>query len=339
MQKKIIYLVPFTAVAALLFIIYQVQARQAPLRKGGFSRIRAGSMPVLVSKQAIADSLHTILYANDEKLLARANKSVVEYRFDTKKQEWIQEKVIVFSSMNLRQVQIHFKEQRFVIFNPLDNELAIFTQDGLLLQTSKLPYLVSKMAVWDENNIIIRKLNTENEEHSISIIDRTGMQRTITDSTTFPSKNDMGMRFDGQFTSNGQFAIYTCFFSNHMAAFDKNGRIVWKSNTIDTCSQPPVVITNAAKTEFRYGSNLQMVNQNIQALSNKLFVQSAIPAENDMRQDWSHHIIMDVYDCNNGKYLHSLYLEREKNDYIKNVYITEKGKVIALSKSKLYLYQ
>ncbi|EHQ25582.1 hypothetical protein [Mucilaginibacter paludis] len=100
--------------------------------------------------------------------------------------------------------------------------------------------------------------------------------------------------------------IYLCYFKNTILWLDKNLRLQFKSNTIDTVQNVPAVERISGTARYTYKTQPIFVNRYGQVVKDKLYVLSSLLADNDKKVSFTDTTILDVYDLlNKRNYLYS----------------------------------
>ncbi|AFD05345.1 hypothetical protein [Solitalea canadensis] len=123
-------------------------------------------------------------------------------------------------------------------------------------------------------------------------------------------KGDIGFSTDGllHYDSFSKLAIYIAFYNNHILCFDSNFKLQYKSRTIDTITTNRTdyaAVNSGTQRKFTNSSPKRIINSESFVSNGKLFVKSALKANNETPQDFSSNTVIDIYEIKNGQYLGS----------------------------------
>lgn len=135
--------------------------------------------------------------------------------------------------------------------------------------------------------------------------------------------------------------IYVPYFQNDIFCLDSNLNSVYHSNTIDTNRNNNISIQKISKgsTEKLMPSHSRkLVNNDFFIGGGKIFIQSALKADNEKLSFFNENSVIDLYDINNGKYLESFYIPNISSSEIKGIDLFE-NRLIVLTKRKIYIFR
>jgi len=135
-------------------------------------------------------------------------------------------------------------------------------------------------------------------------------------------KGDAGFSSDGHLLFDGSThrVVYLEYYSNHFICMDTLLHLIYRSHTIDTFNNETVkaVWNKTGQAEnITNGSPLHEINLESTAANGKLYVHSAIKADNERKENFLNNSVIDVYQISNGHYLHSFYIPQYKGENMK----------------------
>lgn len=125
------------------------------------------------------------------------------------------------------------------------------------------------------------------------------------------NKEALTKQIDGIFCCEGNIAIdkennavvYTYFHRNEFIKMDTNLNIIFKRHTIDTNNIAKIKVAEIPGTHtFKFAAPPKYVNLLSCADNNKLYIISALMADNDVSDNFKKNMIVDVYSLADGNY-------------------------------------
>lgn len=129
--------------------------------------------------------------------------------------------------------------------------------------------------------------------------------------------NLLQKQIDGFFDTDGmmhydsklQKLVYIYYYRNQFIVADKNGKLKYRGNTIDTTSKAKLKVTFIKETgQRKIASRPSTVNQLTAVFGNLLFVNSKLIGRFESKKMWKQAAIVDVYDLERNIYLSSIYI-------------------------------
>ncbi len=153
--------------------------------------------------------------------------------------------------------------------------------------------------------------------------------------------NDGLLYFDKEYSR----VLYMYFYRGEYLTLDTNLVLVYKGKTIDTTKtiQIKTSVFNEKTKEGNIDKQItpikppRFVNRFITSSKGKIYVLSALKADNEIKSDFSSNQVVDVYSIIDGKYLYSFYIPKYKNKNLNEFQIREK-RLIAIFGSSLVDY-
>jgi len=128
------------------------------------------------------------------------------------------------------------------------------------------------------------------------------------------NKELLQKQIDGIFDTDGTLLyseklkkiVYLYFYRNQFIVADKEAKLNYRGNTIDTITHVKIKVRNFKNgTERALSSPSYVVNPHAAVLNNLLFVHSAIRGRLENKKLWEQAFIIDVYDLDKNSYLFS----------------------------------
>ena len=103
--------------------------------------------------------------------------------------------------------------------------------------------------------------------------------------------------------------IYVYHYRNQFICTDTNLNILYRGKTIDTITQAQIKVSEIeSENKFTLSAPPLFVNKLSCTWKNWLFVNSALEAKNEMKNNFDVSSVIDVYDLRNGSYKFSFYI-------------------------------
>lgn len=173
----------------------------------------------------------------------------------------------------------------------------------------RLPYF---SAGWNISNssMVVRSIMSK-EKRNILIKVTLDTSQIITNTTALTKQ------IDGIFCTEGSLSFdrenssltYTYYHRNEFIKMDTNLNILLRGHTIDTNKIAKISIANIeSKNSSIFSAPPKYVNLLTSSAANKLYVMSALPADNDEINKFKKSSVIDVYSLVNGEYLKTIHI-------------------------------
>ncbi len=181
--------------------------------------------------------------------------------------------------------------------------------------------------------------------------DTTLKQDILVKENTSPLKvtmrtNILEKQIDGRFCTDGTLLydkdasrlIYIYYYRNQFICLDTNLNIIYRAKTIDTTNRAQLKVVNVKSTHsLTLSAPPLVVNRKSCLSSDWLFVNSVLLANNEIKDSFDQHSVIDVYSIKNGQYQFSFYLPNVENKRLKSFGVFKKN-LIALYDHYGYIY-
>jgi hypothetical protein len=338
-RKKLLLLLPVSLIILLFYFLQKGYAEKVKKHTGGFSR-NWQWQPKEIADAAVetGDTLSQFINNDAGLLLVKSKNGVV--RFEVNNNRLVQTAFYHFPNLDLRVCKINWRNNRFVVAHLPNQKLHWYVPGASIPEkTVDIGVPVSQLAFVSDKKIITRYLDDKKYSQLVVMLNDAGKRINTPDSTALPSVNDAGLAYDGAFVSNSGYTCAVSFFCNRMVVFDSTGKISWLGKTIDSVYHPPVVYANPGKTSFRYLGVKQPVNPGVAIYNGKIYVYSVVASNNPAPGKIGYRWALDRYNLYTGIYEHSLFPEKNKNEPVKDFYISTSGSLYALTQKRLISYQ
>ena len=179
---------------------------------------------------------------------------------------------------------------------------------------SKIPKVNLFFSVFepiDSSTAAVRSRNYETNESILGVI------RFANDTTTAVwNKLLLQKQIDGvfdcdgllQFNEQNQNILYTYFYRNEFIVSDRNLKMYYRSNTIDTTSKAKIKIVTLKNGDRKLGEPPLVVNKLTSTVGNQLFINSNLRGHYESIKLWKETSVIDVYDIKSKMYEYSFYV-------------------------------
>lgn len=134
--------------------------------------------------------------------------------------------------------------------------------------------------------------------------------------------------------------LFAYYYKNKFVCLDTNLNVRFNGNTIDTNVIPKMKITeiesNGRKSRTMTKPPLY-VNKRGKSYGNYIYIHTALIADNEDPHTFEKHEVIDVYDLQDGKYSHSLYLPKYKGQRLTD-FAVKSSVLIALFDRGVVMY-
>lgn len=132
--------------------------------------------------------------------------------------------------------------------------------------------------------------------------------------------------------------VYLYAYRNEYIALDTNLNIQFRANTIDTNTTAKITIANTTdKGNYIFSSPPTFVNAGCDIYEGRLYILSALRADNEKKTSFRKNNTIDVYSIKQKKYLGSIYIPRYNGQSIRE-FIVLNRRIVALYEHYLCIY-
>jgi hypothetical protein len=208
------------------------------------------------------------------------------------------------------------------------------------LQEPKPPYFTTAEPI-DSSAIVFRSINTTSKNNILGIFNA-GVLSKLQMAPQLLQK-----QIDGVFDTDGMLhyseemkkIVYLYSYRNEYIIADKNGKLDYRGNTIDTVSRAQIKVAYLKeKKEQTMTVPTLSVNANSSVYGHLLFVNSNVPGRYEPKKVWNQASVIDVYNLNKKGYLFSFHIYGIDGEKIRDFLVTSTH-VYALINTKLVVYQ
>ncbi len=178
------------------------------------------------------------------------------------------------------------------------------------------------------SNLVFKKLNLE---HATSFEEKGITERF----------NDGGFSTDGllHFDKENAMVVYCYSYSSEYLGMDTNLNLLFRRHTIDNTQTKPIpVVSSPNKKSFSFSAPPRFISKLSCIGNGKLFVNSALKAQNDANDQFEHESVIDVYDLLHNTYTGSFYLPDINGLKIKNLKVVS-DRLIVIYQNKIVTYR
>lgn len=117
------------------------------------------------------------------------------------------------------------------------------------------------------------------------------------------------------FSKDSRLILYVYYYRNQYLIFDQELKLLYERNTIDTISQAQLKVASLPNRNQQTLSGPSKVVNRKSCISNgKLYINSALKADNESAFDYAGNSVVDVYDLTNGDYSYSFYVPKYQGE-------------------------
>ncbi|TCC87849.1 hypothetical protein [Pedobacter hiemivivus] len=152
------------------------------------------------------------------------------------------------------------------------------------------------------------------------------------------------MQIDGYFCNDGRLRydpdsklfVYLFYYRGNFVCLDTNLKMQYQAKTIDTVKKSKIhfLVKNGMKT---HTTPPNLVNKKMSIADGKVYIQSALKADNEKESDFNFQEVIDIYDLKDGKYSVSFYLPRIDRQKLTEFKVYKK-QIIALYRNTLAVF-
>ncbi len=158
--------------------------------------------------------------------------------------------------------------------------------------------------------------------------------------------NILEKQVDGIFCTDGNLLvntdskqiIYVYTYRNQFICLDSNLNILYRARTIDTNTVAKIKVTEIKSQNQTVLSSPPFTVNRLGCVSgDQLFVNSALPANNEAVSDFKRYAVIDVYNSKNGDYEFSFYVAKDHKKPISSMALY-KNEFIMIQGATLFIY-
>lgn len=131
--------------------------------------------------------------------------------------------------------------------------------------------------------------------------------------------------------------IYTYYYRNQFVVLDTALRLMYRHHTLDTIHTARIRVSHS-RQYVSLASPQAVVNRFAETYGDRLFIVSAIRADNQMQHTFENGLTLDIYGLQDGSYLFSQFIPLLSTDPVMGISICA-SKLIVLYRDHFLLYQ
>ncbi|ABQ06059.1 MULTISPECIES: MauE/DoxX family redox-associated membrane protein [Flavobacterium] len=262
----------------------------------------------------------------------------------------------ISSQMEQKKIRIRLDRERFdfksvriavrpPFFYVLDGVVPVIfqgkTSEWKALQLATTPPYFNIAYPADSTLVVFRGMSSKTRNNVI------GTYRWGKNSRTIISPHLLQKQIDGIFDTDGMLhfsqelnsIIYLYSYRNEYLVADREGKLNFRSHTIDTNSHAKIKVAYLkGKSERVMSAPAITVNRSSSVNETFLYVNSNVPGRFEGRQKWELQSVIDVYDLKKRSYVFSFTIDRLNGKKLRNFYVVH-GKIFVLIGTKLAIYK
>jgi hypothetical protein len=207
------------------------------------------------------------------------------------------------------------------------------------LQKNRPPYFNVAVPI-DSSTIVFRGNSRINKNNVLGVFNSVNAKTKLAPLL-------LEKQIDGIFDTDGMLhysaemkrIIYIYNYRNQYIVADKNGKLDYRSNTIDTIAHAQIKVAYLKnKTERTMAAPALTVNSHSSVYGHLLFINSNVPGQYEHKRVWEEASVIDVYDLNKKAYLFSFHVYEIEDKKLRSFIVTATH-LYALIDTKLVVYE
>jgi hypothetical protein len=180
--------------------------------------------------------------------------------------------------------------------------------------------------------------------HVFGLLDTRASRLKISRSI-FEKKEDGLISKDGllDYDADSRTLVYSLFYESRIIGLDSLLRPKFVLHTIDTFNRNAtrgggLISADGSKISYTSNSPRYTINANISVNQGLIFIQSALKADNDSKEDFINNTVIDVYSIREQIYLSSFYIPRVNQEKLFDFKVMG-GRLIVLYPTRVVVYE
>jgi len=329
-RKILLYLLSLGCFSAMLIIGLYLASENTMHRENPFIRrfiqgtaIKTAEINLDNNSKYFTGSDEKIIYLGDNK----APLHIIRYdsTLKIKKHHKIE---LESESFPFQSVQVRVAPPYFYL---MDGTVPVIFKGNIADWKAKLwmhnnNYYFSKAEIISKDKIVFRAQELKTHNNILGTFTKKD-SLTVNYAPTILQK-----QLDGFFDTDGiinvdrknQNVIYTYYYRNEFSVSDRNLKLLHRNNTIDTTTTAKLKIAHIKETGQKKIASLPATVNQITAYSNNiLFINSKVIGRYESRKMWKEASIIDMYNCENGDYISSLYIYHANKAKVREIFVIE----------------
>ena len=308
-----------------IVIILQFISRESITRKGRFERKFTSSQPVLLHSKMI-HGLRAVSGIENNRIYFETDTVGSIVQTDTTLSDLQLISYPISMKNSFQSLYSTFMDSSYCYITG-GNIPAItrFDRKDLSSQFFHFPHLLfSQAVIADHGTFILRAYQKFNDQYDQIFTTWNPVTRTlITRDHILEKRGDAGISTDGilLFDNSASRVLFVRYYSNTFICMDTALKITYRANTIDSTESIPIKVaveTSPYSQIMTNSSPLTPVNHLANAENNKLYIQSAVQADNESSKAFSTNAAIDVYETGGSNYIGSFYIPKYKSEKLKD---------------------
>ena len=316
MIKKLLLML---CIGVIIIALLYTYTNRSATKKNGFNR-------TISSKKAILEN--SLLLDNDSYSIAHIDpKFITLYKF--RKPYDLLKVTIDLAHKEYYQLPLKSKGEQFPGLNKV-----VFIKDSIVVLSGGTStayqltsdYKITKNKKLDSLPFYHAEIINSNSFALMSEVQLGGINRRKIKKVNFQGNEQSSYipekQIDGYFCTDGTFRydmssqkmIYMFYYRGSFVCLDSNLKVLYQAKTIDTITRAKIQL-KSSESGVTQSTPPNIVNKRVCIADKKVYIHSAIKADNEDLSNPSHGEVIDIYDLENGKYKTSFYLpklERQK---------------------------
>jgi uncharacterized membrane protein YphA (DoxX/SURF4 family) len=193
----------------------------------------------------------------------------------------------------------------------------------------------------DSATIAFRNNNGKNGAHVLGVFNSEKLPKINYASFLLQIQIDGIFDTDGilQYSTSLNKMVYVYFYRNQFIVANRNGKLEYRGNTIDTIAHAQIKVAYLkGKNERKMATPPLVVNAHASVCNNLLFVHSKVPGRYENEKVWQQASIIDIYSIEKIKYLFSFAIYQIGNQKLRSFFVTPTH-LFALMDTQIVVYR
>ncbi len=192
----------------------------------------------------------------------------------------------------------------------------------------------TRAVIVNRNTVVLRGYKTVKEKlEQIFYKVNTNNNVIVQEQNISAKTHDAGFSTDGllHYDAVRHYLVFVNYYSNNFMCLDTNLRLLYKSRTIDTVSTYQTTANTVGSrnnTAITNTSPIRDINLYSSVSNGRIFINSALAADNEKRKDFLRNSVIDVYNTQNGIYRGSLYIPLFKGERLKEFFVIDRRIIV-----------
>lgn len=338
-----------TILSAIIIVIILCLFTEDPYnRKNGFSRsFFPGSLAKLHALKIRKDNIVSTVGASDVHFYFQTHFPNEIFITDS---SLSQGQLLKMPVNNLKTIasnfNLHVDSPHVYIYARNVPSVIIYDLNNKKINAYHIPCSIyTREAIISKSSLVIRGFDSNIPGSQIFMRTKLGADKALSKNNLNGKSNDAGISTDGlvHYDQKTNLLCYTYFYRNGILCMDTALNELFTISTIDTVKGFQIDIKGTLSKDkqtisYSNTSPLTFINVESCAANGKVFNASTLKADNEIKRNFLHNSVIDVYDLEKRKYIGSFYIPFYKGEKMRRFNIS-KNILIAIYPTYIVTYQ